>query len=76
MANLSSSGVSGGLVEITDPSIFGATEGTVGVACKCFGVCMTLLGQPNPNHTRSVSQTRIFRKSVRYTVSGGFPSQK
>ena len=70
------SGVSGGLVEITDPSIFGATEGTVGVACKCFGVCMTLLGQPNPNHTRSVSQTRIFRKPVRYTISGGVLVQK
>ena len=69
-------GCSEALWKSRDPSVFGATEGTLGVAWKCFGVCMTLLGQPNPNHTRSVSQTRIFRKSVRYTFLVGFPSQK
>ena len=69
-------GCSEALWKSRDPGVFGATEGTVGVACKCFGVCMTLSGQPNPNHTRSVSQTRIFRKPVRYTISGGVVVQK
>ena len=63
-------------MEITDPSVFEPIERTLGITCKCFGVCMTLLGQPNPNYTRSASQTRIFRKPVRYTVSGGIRSQK
>ena len=69
-------GCSEALWKSRDPSVFGPIERTLGIACKCFGVCMTLLGQPNPNYTRSVSQTRIFRKPVRYTVSGGVSFQK
>ena len=63
-------------MEITDPSVFEPIERTLGVACKCLGVCVTLLGQPTPNYTRSVSQTRIFRKPVRYTVSDEVSFQK
>ena len=44
-------------------------KGTLSVACKCFCVFMTLLGPENLYGIRSVSQTRIFWKHYRYTVS-------